>query len=323
MKPSLHPPFSPRIHHPLAECGLVAWLLLHTPSVAGGETVVRDHGGRIRGGPLPTLFDVTFAQGVFVAVGDEGAIATSIDGRNWVWRESEGGTQLRSVVWGGDRWIAVGDAGTILTSEDLVDWKPQKAPSVGALHDVTFSNCLYVVVGDDGLALTSLDGVEWTRRDTGSSKGLRSVCAAGGWFYAGGVESLLLRSKDGHRWSQLVPPGWFGINDLIWTEPLVLAVGCGGVFTYQPDSGLGIIQSLAGNPSLRAITLSAHRYVAVGRDGAIVTKSKTSPESDWERVVSGTHGVLRGVAHGNGRFVAVGLGGLILVSEDGQRWNGL
>jgi hypothetical protein len=323
MKPPLHPPLGPGLPYRLAECALAAGLLLHPPNATGDETMVRDNGARIRGGPHPTLFDVTFAQEAFVAVGDDGAIATSIDGQNWVWRECEGRSHLRSVVWGGDRWIAVGDGGTILTSTDLVDWKPQKTPAARALHDVTFSDCLYVVVGDDGLAMTSFDGVEWTRRDTGSTKGLRSICAADGWLYAGGIESSLLRSKDGNRWSQIVAPGWFGIDDLVCTDQSVIAVGCGGVFTFQPNSGRGIIKSLAGNPSLRAIAVSDHRYVAVGRDGAIVTRLKASEESDWERVVSGTHRILQGVAHGHGRFVAVGLAGLILVSEDGRRWNGL
>jgi hypothetical protein len=59
---------------------------------------------------------VTYGNGLFVAVGEDGAILTSPDGVNWTRRTSGTRNGLESVTYGNGLFVAVGEWGTILTS---------------------------------------------------------------------------------------------------------------------------------------------------------------------------------------------------------------
>lgn len=267
-----------------------------------------------------TLFAVTFAENTFVAVGALGAVATSTDGLQWTWHPPACDRHLRAVVRGPELWVAVGDGGTIVTSPDLETWTARTTGTPGNLHDATFGGGLYVVVGDNGGVLTSPDAISWRRRDTGSSKSLRTVRRAGDWYYAGGMDRTLLRSRDGRRWRQALPPGCLGISDMLWTDGRLLLAGCSGVYAMDADEARPRgFEAIVGSPSLRAIALSPDLIVAVGRQGTIVTRWRSGAEG-WEWARSHTHHVLEGVAYGNGRYVAVGCAGVILVSENGRAW---
>jgi len=67
---------------------------------------------------LPDVRAVTFAAGLFVAVGP-GGIFTSMDGRTWTKRTTIPGTILRSVLFAQNSFFAVGDAGVVLQSGSL------------------------------------------------------------------------------------------------------------------------------------------------------------------------------------------------------------
>jgi hypothetical protein len=59
---------------------------------------------------------VAYGNGLFVVVGDDGAILTSPDGLNWTVQTSGTGIDLYGVAYGNGTFVAVGDDGAILTS---------------------------------------------------------------------------------------------------------------------------------------------------------------------------------------------------------------
>jgi hypothetical protein len=59
---------------------------------------------------------VTYGDGLFVAVGDGGAILTSLNGVAWTQRTSPTSNWLWSVAYGNGTFVAVGEYSTILTS---------------------------------------------------------------------------------------------------------------------------------------------------------------------------------------------------------------
>ncbi len=78
--------------------------------------------------PCP-LKDVTFGEGTFVAVGDNGTILTSTNGYEWTPRPPATNEILLSVAYGNKTFIAVGQHGTILQSEPsgtIVEVSPPK-----------------------------------------------------------------------------------------------------------------------------------------------------------------------------------------------------
>uniref|UniRef100_UPI001FE1A936 choice-of-anchor U domain-containing protein n=1 Tax=Thermus islandicus TaxID=540988 RepID=UPI001FE1A936 len=92
-----------------------ASLSLTVSAPAGIAWTLRTSGGH-------SLYDVTYGNGLFVAVGSPGAILTSPDGQSWTARKSGTTNQLNGVTYGNGTFVAVGEGGTILTSTDGVTW---------------------------------------------------------------------------------------------------------------------------------------------------------------------------------------------------------
>src|SRR3546814_728392 len=81
---------------------------------------------------------VTYANGLWIAGGNSGKLATSSDGINWTQRTTDSGTDIiRSLAYGNSLWVSGGFGGSF-------------------------------AVNPYGIA-TSPDGVTWTKRSTGIS----------------------------------------------------------------------------------------------------------------------------------------------------------
>jgi len=99
---------------------------------------------------------VTYGNGLYVAVGDSGQLATSPDGINWTQRTSSfGTTAIYGVTYGNDLFVAVGASGQLATSPDGINWT-QRTSSFGAtnIYGVTYGNDLFVAVGVSGKLAT-------------------------------------------------------------------------------------------------------------------------------------------------------------------------
>jgi hypothetical protein len=83
---------------------------------------------------------VAYANTVWVAVGDNGRIATSRNGTTWtlVQNSSFGTTHIRSVAYGNGIWIAVGNQGKIAYSKNLTEWIPILSSEFPNSVDLTF-----------------------------------------------------------------------------------------------------------------------------------------------------------------------------------------
>ena len=140
------------------------------------------------------LYDVTYGNGTFVAVGNSGAILTSPDGVSWTVRHPGIGDHLRGVTYGNGTFVVVGNSGAILTSPDGVSWTVQGSGTWNVLYAVTYGNGTFVAVGEGGTLLTSPDGVNWTAQDSGTGNDLTGVTYGGGTFVAVGRYGTLLTS---------------------------------------------------------------------------------------------------------------------------------
>jgi len=145
------------------------------------------------------LRSVAFGNGVFVAVGDEGALVTSGDGRTWKLRKSTTDERLRAVVHGAGRFVAVGYRGTILTSKDGRHWQRGESGVVERLQNVAYGNGIFIAAGWNGCVLKSLDGQTWQRSSALDGR-LERLQFLAGSFATSNDRGTTWRSGDGTGW---------------------------------------------------------------------------------------------------------------------------
>ena len=116
---------------------------------------------------------VTYANGTFAAVTNQGNLLTSTNGMTWTSQPISPGTALTSICYGTE-WVVVGNSGTILSSSDLRNWTTVKSGTANNLNGVFSEPFNYVAVGDGGTILTSPDGSAWTVQSSGVTSSLYS-----------------------------------------------------------------------------------------------------------------------------------------------------
>lgn len=273
------------------------------------------------GDPVPTL----------VAVGAQGQLATSTDGRAWERRSHSSGVHFYDVAWTGDRWVAVGTGGAILTSPDGLAWARAASPTGQALLAVAAGGGRTVVVGV-GEAVTTTDGMQWSLHG-----GLEATLFGVVWdsrrFLAVGARDgvgFVLASPDGETWTRLDDRTLPELHSLVvadgrfvayeaWGAPL--ASGDGVNWTSVDLGDCGDARPFAGAWNGRTL-------LSVGRTwswcdliccGCCPGLALATPDlTTWGCSSSGPE--LADVAWDGRRFVAVGECGAIVTSPTGEAW---
>ncbi len=233
-----------------------------------------------------SAYGLGYGNGVFVAVGDAGAIATSADGLSWVSAASSNTNILYAVAPGQGTFVAVGAAGAILTSADNgASWTVRTSGLSANLRSIAFGNGMFVAVGEGGAIATSGDGITWTAASVPVANSLYGVAFGSGTFAAVGATGTILTSSD---------------NGATWTDRS------------------GVLSS-----NLWEIAYGNGIFAALGDAGSMLT-SADGGES-WAIQSPGTAGDLYGIGFGNGLFIAVGAdwnanANIIIASSGGVVW---
>lgn len=304
--------------------------------------LVRGGGGvtSARGKSGVALQSVASNGEIFVAVGEQGAFARSNDGNHWTsFSPASEWLQLTAVVWGGGRFVAVGDA-TIMSSNDGHRWEQSTTRSMGPWNSVAWGNDRFVAVGADGNIAQSRDSRRWQRVRQATRGSLGGITWGGGRFVAVGDDGAVVHSDDGEHWQKSRDTGTSApLYDVAWNGERYVAVGEGvilhsgnGKFWDAADSGLPPPERL------HDVVWTGQRFVAVGdrllfsSDGdrwQTATAQVGGETIEASQLVIGPAGdlritdwsiYLRGVVHNGAALVAVGKGGVILVSSDGTHW---
>ena len=133
------------------------------------------------------LEDVTFHNGVYVAVGrdfdlDTGVVLTSSTGREWEVLFNDDLRLVLSVASSPDLLAATGLGGIILTSPDAVIWTQRSSGIHEEMHDIALGNDTLAAVGNNGTILTSSDGVTWLVRESQNTNNLWGIAYGAGYL---------------------------------------------------------------------------------------------------------------------------------------------
>ena len=168
--------------------GIISYLKepAQNPAMSMWQSAMLPMGG---GAQAAALRKVCFGNGTFVAIGDKGAICTSVDGQNWAERSSGVMENLHGVAYGNGIFVVVGKDGSALVSKNSgQSWTRFELP-VGGGQGIAFDGTLFGVEGSGGFAV-SRDGEVWVVGDlSGGGSASPSPLAASanlGWLTLGG-----------------------------------------------------------------------------------------------------------------------------------------
>lgn len=270
------------------------------------------------------LHDILYVDslGLYIAPGNNGAIAVSRDGNVWSNRSIHINIDIFSLAYNAEdnALVGVGTGGSIVRSYDGLTWEKvldgvepytyylkasddeyflldedetdvskiiiETSEDAGSLYGICYDESLklFVAVGDMGRICTSSNGSIWTEQVSGTVESLNSITASGGVLVAVGNNGAAVKSNDGIHW-----------------EPVDIGT--------RRD-----IAYIATSPTKT-------RFVAVG-DGGIVATSKDGDV--WGLFSSNVAARLNSVCYSEAltQFLAVGDDGTIVTSNDGKDWKG-
>lgn len=269
-------------------------------SESGGETLWLP----LDSSPRRWLWDVKRFPGLYLAVGDQGAILSSIKGADWS-EEIVPASATASVLLGiGGRTnlaVAVGSLGTILWSDD--------SPTT-----VVNTNSNGMVVTNEVSSL----GIVWHAIEPRPAlNDLQGVCAFGDQFIATGAAGLVLSSPDAATWSTRTTPVTAFLSSVDANALLAVAVGQNGVILTSTNA-IQWTQRPSGTTSwIYRVRWLEDRWTAVGQNGVLLVSTNGL---DWAPRPSGTTQWLNAVARAGDRFVAVGTQGTVILSTNGFDW---
>jgi hypothetical protein len=294
--------------------------------------------------PRDWLWQVTFDNGLYVAVGDNVRIMTSDDGADWTVEEVPltnsvslaetvffcvGGTTNLLVAAGTQGSLAISpnilipvvetnDDGSLFTNNASsigVVWDSLPAPA-GTTNDLAgvciYSNKFYLV-GGNGTLLNSPDGTNWTKLTSGTTNYLSGIATyTNGLLVLTGNEGTVLTSPDGIIWTKRASGTTNWLYRLRCVNGRLLALGeNGSMLTSTNGTNWANIPTGVTNWLNDAIMVSNTCYV-VGNQGVVLTSTNFV---NWTNIGTITTKSLEGTATQNGQLVVVGFEGTILRSQ--------
>ena len=246
-------------------------------------------------GELYGLGGVMWAGDRFVAVGH--SIGLSEDGVRWRRARMSVHGDLTAVAWNGERHVAVGREGLIVHSDNGDWWSPATdSATAETLTDVAWNGERFVAVGHHGAIVYSSDGDRWqpasrpavpfraARPDDDPYQiyyyfsgivwnGERFVAV--GWGGDGNLGTVV-HSSDGDRWELAADHDHLAdehLEAVAWSGERFVAVSYfDGTIMYSPDGDRWErATEIATGDTLEDVTWGNGRFVAVGRNGTIVT----------------------------------------------------
>jgi hypothetical protein len=318
----------------------------------------------VRSNNGPSTEAVFFEAGRFVAPGYS-SIYTSIDGQNWTSTPVPGSGQLKGTASGNGTTILVGDQGRIAFTTNGLDWMAANSGATQQLVCATFDGQQFFAAGWLGALLVSSNGIDWTNRSvadpyyflaaaahggravfagysyatvlngnltlipTTDPTGVNALTVVNGEFWGVGQGGRILRSSDGLNWTEVsrrlvLPSSYYSFAGVAFDGNKFLAAGWNNIFAST--NGANWTQ-LSSPPYLwiKDIAWGNGRFIAVGADishplGEPIGSSADGTNWVLHPVPTDSADQLQRVYFLNGRFVAVGWGGQIATSVSGTNW---
>lgn len=266
------------------------------------------------------VYDVTFANGVYVAVGPAGKISTSTDLITWTARTSGVTGTLQNVLFFDGYFYTCG-GGKVIRSVDGITWVNSATLPTTIGYIYLLNGVLFAVGGSNtlGLVYTSVDGVNFTDSSFGAE-----LIQRGAEYLNNNY--IVYGDCGSYSFSQTINNfvhsfRFFGVSILERARVIggtKFITADGGVI-YKTSDNLSYSKVVTGsNNFVTDICSNGSIYVQVGQSGQIYSSTNTT---SWIARTSGVSNYLYSVAYGNGLFLAQSAGSTsVTTSPDGITW---
>lgn len=175
---------------------------------------------------------ISYGNGLYVIVLENGRISTSTDAVTWVSRNPLGTSGFYAVAYGNGIWAAAGRQGLLRTSTDGVTWVSRNpAFSTSDIVGVAYANGLWIAGGSGGALRSSTDAITWVTRtpNVSGSSTILSVAYGDGLWLVGTSGGGLRASTDGISWATASPQmGTTGVWAIAYSQDQRVFVAGGG-----------------------------------------------------------------------------------------------
>jgi hypothetical protein len=263
--------------------------------------------------PHDLLWQVTVADGLYVAVGENARIMTSDDGGDW---NIEAIPLTNSVSSSNTVFLCIGGSTNLLI-----------AAGTGGSLSVSPNVLTQVVITNlDGTLSTNLAsflGVLWDSLPAPTTNDLAAVCAFKNSFFLAGGNATLLRSANGTNWAQVPLPPAVGTTDLsglAGSTNLLVAVGDQGMILTSSDGTTWTQQASHTSNGLLHVRCLCGVFLVVGENGTIL---KSTNGLSWSSMASGTTNWLNDAVIISNTCYIVGNNGTVLASTNLTDWTSM
>ena len=273
-------------------------------------------------GAAPDFRDVSYGAGVFVAVGNGGAIYSSPDAVTWTARTPPNTPNYSDIAYANGRFVVVGGttgSGTqpVAYSDDGITWTLPATPFTVTRTGIAYGNGIWVAVGTNAVSISNDNGVNWTTTTGISALGPASGVSFGnGLFCAVALAGGIITSTDGLTWTSVSITNSGVLLDVAFGNQKFVTIDTAGRVFISNDGATWTQTRTSDGDSWRTITYGNGFFVAFatlsGGDNVIYSidatnwiKSSGVPNYDWY-----------GSTFGDNKFVAVGENGATMFSDN-------
>lgn len=299
---------------------------------------------------------IVYINNKFVALGKNGKILVSENGINWFPKNSNTTYSLNSCAFGKDQnnkdiYIIVGKNGKILLSYDLDTFENIDLNFKHDIFKVIYENNLFLASSSKGNILISKDGRKWEIIQTNINDDLVSIVFAkfeknpflkkdsetkvdlSNTFV--GVKTEKKKKFNLDKWVLSKTPTKNDLFDIVFYKDIFIIAGKNGdiILSYpltnlENENITKLISweliNLNINNHLRSIAFNENNIVIVGDNGVILKNNISDTPNlfdplKWEKY-SINNLFLNSITFGNDLWIAVGMNGKILISEDLNNW---
>lgn len=272
---------------------------------------------------------VHWANGLFVAVGDNNQIYTSTTAANagaWTLRTTPSAGQILTdatygvvTATGVATWLVVGLAGLTRTSTNGTTWANGTTVGSptnlnGVAYGISNNTGLFVAAANGASLFTSPDAVTWTAR-TGAVSNLNHVdYGNGAWVMVGGA-GVVQSSLDAITWTARQSLVSVNISALRYGNGRWLYGTAGGDLVTSLDGGVNwtaLTLGIAGPPNIQAVAYGNNTFLLSGSTNFAATSAAagqtyanaTDLQDDTLAPSAGTYKVL---SSSGGSYIRLGL----------------